>query len=134
MVVDDTSDDLMLFQRAVNQGDTVREIKLTEARSAETALRKMALPSVVPDLIFLDLHLAELSGMDLLQMLKESERTRHVPVIILTGNENGALIKAAISEGASSYIFKDGDPEVYFSALRAVLVYWVDYHQVPPYR
>jgi len=131
MVVDDTSDDLMLFQRAVNQNDTVKEIKLTEVRSAEAALRKLAAPSQLPDLIFLDLHLDLMSGLDLLKELKASKRTQHIPVIVTSGNEGDISIMEAVREGASSYIFKDFDFEEYYSTLRAVIVYWVDYNQIP---
>jgi PleD family two-component response regulator len=131
MVIDDSSDDLMLFQRAVNKDDTVKEIKLTEVRSSESALKKLKSPSRPPDLIFLDLHLADISGVKLLKILKGSGRTMHIPVIVTTGNEGSVSIIEAMSEGASSYIFKDYDLEEYFSTLRAIIVYWVDYHQLP---
>jgi len=131
MVVDDTSDDLMLFQRAVSKNDTLREIKLVEVRSAESALAEIAMPNVLPDLLFVDLHLGIMSGLDLLKELKASERTRHIPVIITSRNEGSVSIMDAMREGASSYVFKDFDDEDYYSNLRAIIVYWVDYHKVP---
>jgi DNA-binding response OmpR family regulator len=59
-----------------------------------------------PDLILLDQVLPDLSGNDILKKLKLDEKTKNIPVIILSNFSQEELVKEAINEGAVDYIFK----------------------------
>jgi len=59
-----------------------------------------------PNLILLDQVLPDLSGNDILKQLKLDEKTKNIPVIILSNFSQEELVKEAINAGASDYVFK----------------------------
>ncbi len=59
-----------------------------------------------PDLVLLDLQMPGLGGMDVIQSLKAQDKTRDIPVIILSASKREADINAAKSAGAVDYISK----------------------------
>lgn len=89
------------------------------AASGEAALD--LLERSVPDLILLDLMLPGLDGLDVCRRLKQDERTRSVPVIMLTARGEDADIVAGLELGADDYITKPFSPRVLVARLRAVL-------------
>ncbi len=60
----------------------------------------------IPDLILLDLVLPKMHGLDLLARLREGEKTKDIPVIVLTNIEGVQEIERAISLGARAYLVK----------------------------
>jgi DNA-binding response OmpR family regulator len=63
-----------------------------------------------PQLILLDLMLPKLNGIDVCRILKGSETTRRIPVVILTAKSNDEAKKGAASAGADGYLLKPFDP------------------------
>lgn len=59
-----------------------------------------------PDLVLLDLILPKLNGFEVLEKLKDNEKTQHIPVIILTNLERAEDINKAIELGATTYLVK----------------------------
>ncbi len=59
-----------------------------------------------PDLILLDQVLPDMQGNEVLSELKKDEKTKGIPVVILSNFSQEELVKQAINEGASDYIFK----------------------------
>jgi DNA-binding response OmpR family regulator len=87
-------------------GDLLRGegYEVISAIDGETGLRLAK--ETTPDLILLDLILPKIHGLTLLKMLKEEERTKDIPVIILTNLENVEDIEKAIEMGATTYLVK----------------------------
>ncbi len=59
-----------------------------------------------PDIILLDQVLPDMSGNDILKILKQDEATKAIPVILLSNFSQEELVKGAIDEGAVDYLFK----------------------------
>ena len=59
-----------------------------------------------PDLILLDLILPKINGFEVLEKIKSSEKTKNIPVIILTNLENSADIQRVLELGAFDYLVK----------------------------
>ncbi|MBI4424081.1 MAG: response regulator [Elusimicrobia bacterium] len=112
-------DDVML-QRVLR--DTLKpegfEVELCgEGETAlETARRQK------PDLAVLDMNLPGISGLDVCRQLKADAATRHIPVIILTGEAREASLKIeSLDSGADDYLFKPLGGKALLSRIRAIL-------------
>jgi two-component system, response regulator len=83
----------------------------------------------VPALILLDLKLPKLGGLEVLQKVREDERTRLVPVVILTSSSEEEDIVASLKYGANSYVRKPVDFGRFVEQLQRLQVYWMLVHE-----
>ena len=83
----------------------------------------------VPALVLLDLKLPKLCGIDVLRRIRSDERTRHVPVVILTSSSEEADIAASLESGANSYVRKPVDFGHFVEQLQRLQVYWLLVHE-----
>jgi two-component system, response regulator len=86
-----------------------------------------------PKVILLDLKLPKMSGLDVLRVLKQDERTRVIPVVIVTSSREDPDTKAAYALGANSYVVKPVDFEAFMEAMSHLGFYWLLVNQ-PPYK
>src|SRR5256884_7996988 len=86
---------------------------------------------VTPRVILLDLNLPKVDGLEVLRRLKADERTRALPVVVLTSSREEPDIAAAYRLGANSYIVKPVDFEAFARAVSDVGVYWVRLDELP---
>ncbi len=87
---------------------------------------------IVPDLILLDLKMPKLNGLEVLQRLRSDERTRLIPVVILTTSDEKQDMVNGYNLGANSYIRKPVDSEDFNRALEQLGVYWITLNEPPP--
>ena len=78
-----------------------------------------------PRVVLLDLKLPKVDGLEVLRRLKADERTRSLPVVLLTSSRELPDIAAAYRLGANSYIVKPVDFEAFAQAVSHVGSYWV---------
>jgi CheY-like chemotaxis protein len=64
-----------------------------------------------PDLIFLDVRIPKIDGWELCRILKNEPRTRHIPIVMLTGCEQPAQAEYGKACGADAYLTKPWDPK-----------------------
>ena len=86
---------------------------------------------VVPKVVLLDLKLPKVDGLEVLRRLKADERTRTIPVVILTSSREEPDIAAAYRLGANSYIVKPVDFESFARAVSEVGLYWLLLNEQP---
>lgn len=77
-----------------------------------------AINELLPDLVLLDLHLPDMSGIDVLKQIKADEKTNSIPVVVLTANAIPDAIKETMRSGASAYITKPFDIDQLFEAIK----------------
>lgn len=77
--------------------------------------------SLLPDLIILDLMLPGIDGLEVCRLLKQDERTRHIPIVMLTAKGEEADIVTGLELGADDYITKPFSPKVMVARVRTVL-------------
>lgn len=107
---------------------TVEFVRLCLSREgfkvSSTGLGKEAvkmIKQIKPDLIVLDLILPDMNGMDICQMTKKDESTKHIPIVMLTLKGEEADIVKGLEEGADDYILKPFSPNIFIARINAVL-------------
>lgn len=82
-------------------------------------------PRDLPELILLDMHLPRLNGLEVLRCLRAEERTRRLPVVMLTSSNEEQERLEACKSGADSYLHKPVDYDQYFETIRQLCRYWL---------
>lgn len=104
MVVDDEPDIVKLVKISLEMAN----FEVIEAFSGVEALEKTQ--GVVPDLFLLDIMMPDMNGYEVCEKLKEDDRTRDVPVVMLTAKGQKGDAEQGLKVGADDYIIKPFDP------------------------
>ena len=80
--------------------------------------------SIQPKIILLDINLPLISGMEILQMIKNDERTKNIPVVILTSSRDSQDISQGYTLGANSYIVKPVEYKAFSKTITELGLYW----------
>ena len=98
--------------------------KIIEANNGEDALAALERKDSLPDIILLDLNMPKINGLEFLQILKNDERLRYIPTIILTTSNNQRDLLECYKLGIAGYILKPLKYEDYVSKIEKLLRYW----------
>ena len=124
LLVEDNSDDEQLTLRAMRQSEVPNIIRV--ARDGAEALDHLFCDGArLPDLVLLDLKLPKVSGLEVLQRLRTDERTRSLPVVVLTSSDEERDIVESYNLGANSFIRKPVDFDEFIDAVRQLGLYWL---------
>ena len=93
--------------------------EVNQALSGEKALQ--VIENNLPNLVLLDLMLPGINGLDLCRIFKQNDRTKAIPVIMLTAKSEDADIVAGLEMGAEDYITKPFSPRVLVARVRTIL-------------
>lgn len=90
--------------------------------------------SFTPKVILLDLKLPRVGGLEILKQVKTDERTKSIPVVILTSSKEDSDLIEGYNLGVNSYIVKPVNFESFAKAISELGMYWVILNQQPPIR
>ncbi|MEH1795304.1 MULTISPECIES: response regulator [unclassified Nostoc] len=138
LLVEDNPDDEALTLRALKKNNIMNEVVV--ARDGVEALdflfgkgvyadRDM---SVMPNLILLDLKLPKMDGLEVLRQLRTEDKTKILPVVILTSSKEEQDLINGYSLGANSYVRKPVDFSQFSEAVRQLGLYWFVLNESPP--
>lgn len=135
LMVEDNPDDEELTLLALRQYRLANEIVV--ARDGEEALDYLfgrgayagRDTSEVPQLVLLDINLPKLNGIEVLEAIRADERTRYVPVVMLTTSREERDLVGSYRLGANSYIVKPVDFAQFTEAVRQLEMYWLVLNQ-----
>lgn len=112
-------DDVML-QRVLRDNLKPEGFEVLLFGDGESALARVAQDK--PDLAILDMNLPGLSGLDICRRLKADPATRHIPVLILTGEARDTALKVqTLDAGADDYLFKPLSGKALLARVRQIL-------------
>jgi DNA-binding response OmpR family regulator len=89
---------------------------------------------VMPQVVMLDLKLPRLDGLEVLRRIRSDERTRFLPVVILTSSDEERDRLNGYRYGANSYVRKPVDYDHFAEAIRQLGLYWLFLNEPPPTR
>lgn len=138
LLVEDNPDDVELTLRAFERSNVANEIVI--AKDGREALDYLFASGAygdrddasTPEVVLLDLKLPKIDGLEVLRRLRADDRTRRLPVVILTSsNEEQDLIRS-YNLGANSFVRKPVDFAEFVKAARQLGLYWLVLNEPPP--
>jgi two-component system response regulator len=134
LLVDDNPDDIALTLRAFRTNNITNQVDV--ASDGEEALDYL-LPDgeqhPKPVLLLLDINLPKVSGLEVLRRIRDHDRTRYLPVVVLSTSSEDRDIVESYNLGANSYVRKPVVFSEFVDAVRVLGLYWLLVNQsVPP--
>ncbi len=138
LLVEDNPDDEALTLRALQKNNIRNEVIIV--RDGEQALHYLFGEGAyagrdvtqMPQVVLLDLKLPKISGLEVLRRLRATERTRFLPVVILTTSNEDQDRLQGYSLGANSYVRKPVEFYKFIEAVRQLGLYWLILNEPAP--
>ena len=107
MLVEDSEGDVFIFRRAMREARLLNEVVVfDDGKDALDWITDDRTDEELPGIIFLDINMPRLSGFDVLKKLKQSDRVKGIPVVMLTISQEEEDIVRSYDYGAVSFISK----------------------------
>ena len=103
LLAEDDEDDIFIFEQALLEIGYPVDLKVV--RDGSDVMEQLS-NDIPPDLVFLDINMPKVNGIECLQIIKRSVGLPHVPIIFLSTNASGILIEEVKTTGAQGYIAK----------------------------
>lgn len=137
LLVDDDADCRMLIRDAITErADTYVIYEACNGAQALDLLARKGGPDQdeLPSLIFMDVEMPVLDGLETLKRIKSDPRLKHIPIIMMTGVSDEEHMRRAAEYGANSYTLKPADADRFLTTVAASTAYWLSVHQYPQQR
>jgi two-component system response regulator len=138
LLVEDNPNDEELTLRALKKNNILNKVIVVRdgAEALDYLFTRGAYasrdPAEMPQLVLLDLNLPKIGGLEVLQSLRADERTKLIPIVILTSSREDRDLIAGYTSGANSYIVKPVDFLQFSEAVRQLGLYWLVLNQPAP--
>ena len=132
LLVEDNEGDIVLTSEAFEESSC--KVNIQVARNGKEAINilfDLNEDTQLPDLILLDINLPLLNGHEVLKKIKENEKTKHIPVIILTTSSAISDINLTYENYANCFITKPADINDFFETINVLCNYWFKISKLP---
>lgn len=134
LLVEDDPNDAKLTMLALEaRGFGDRVIHVSDGTEAIDYVSSMRDPHELPRLILLDLNLRKMSGLHVLRQLKSDERTKGIPIVILTSSQLAIELVESYQIGVNSYVIKPVDGDKFAEIIAQISHYWLVVNETLPY-
>jgi two-component system response regulator len=137
LIVEDNPNDAELTLRALRKHNLLNEVYIAEDGQealdfvfceGKFASRNISSPLKV---IFLDLKLPKISGLEVLERIKSNPKTKKLPVVIVTSSKEDPDIKAAYQLGTNGYVVKPVDFNDFIKVIQNTGLFWLLVNESP---
>lgn len=135
LLVEDNAADAELTQRALRRAQPSPAV--VHVQDGQQALEwlfddcRVGSPACHPRLVLLDLKLPKVDGLEVLRAIRADERTRQLPVVLLTSSAERRDIHGSYALGVNSYIVKPVEFERFIADVTALGHYWLTVNRQP---
>jgi two-component system, response regulator len=138
LLVEDSPDDVELARRAFGKSHIASTIVV--ARDGAEALEYLFATGahagrdarILPEVVLLDLKLPRIDGLEVLGRIRADERTRRIPVVILTSSNEAQDVIRGYNLGANSFVRKPVGFAQFLEAAQQIGLYWLELNEAPP--
>ena len=135
LLIEDNPDDVELTLRALSRSNIANEVLV--ARDGAEAIEMLhgsedTEASPLPAVVLLDIKLPKIDGIEVLQRIRAHDRTKLIPVVILTSSNEQRDLVAGYSHGCNSYVRKPVSFDQFLEASRQLGLYWLILNEPPP--
>ena len=137
LLVEDNPDDIDLTLRAFKKNNVANEVivKRDGAEALDFFFGKDGIANEggtgLPAVILLDLKLPKIDGLEVLKKIRADDRTKLIPIVILTSSKEQADIVKGYKQGCNSYIRKPVDFNQFAEAIKQLGLYWLVLNEAP---
>ena len=137
LLVEDNPQDVVLMLRALKKRNIANPIQVVTdgAEALDFIFCRGAFETRdlvnLPRVILLDLKLPKVNGLEVLEKIRADERTKTIPVVVVTSSKEDPDVKSAYALGANSYIVKPLDFESFVESMSTLGFYWLMMNQPP---
>ena len=134
LLVEDRSSDEALTIRALKKSNILNDIVVAHdgAEALELLLGEGSEQSAPPSLVLLDLKLPKVGGLEVLRRIRANDRTRLVPVVILTSSKEQEDVLEGYRGGANAYVRKPVKFAEFADAVKTLGLFWLLLNELPP--
>jgi two-component system response regulator len=140
LLIEDNIDDERLTLRALRKNNIMNEVVV--ACDGQEAIDYLFASgsfsgrdtSVMPAVVILDLKLPKLNGLEVLKLIRADDRTKRLPVVVLTASDDDNAVDESYACGANSFIKKPNDPQDFSEMVLQVAMYWLLLNRTTPER
>lgn len=129
LLVEDTPADEELTLRSLRKVNLANRIHV--ARDGVEALDFLFQDQGKPKVVLLDLKLPKIDGLEVLRRIKADERTRNIPVVVVTSSREDSDLEEAYRLGVNSYVVKPVEFGAFGEAVARLGLYWILQNRAP---
>jgi two-component system response regulator len=137
LIVEDSPDDVELMMRALKQNNLANQVQICE--DGQEALDYLFCEGAhaqrseckSPKVVFLDLKLPKVDGLEVLRRIKSNESTKTVPIVIVTSSQEEPDLQECYRLGANSYVVKPVDFDSFLKVISDLGFYWLVVNKQP---
>lgn len=135
LLIEDNPGDVRLTEEVLRESGA--DCKLTTIRDPEEALSLLRGQGdreqrAIPEIIFLDLNLPKLSGLEIIERIRTTEGLSHVPIVILSSSQNPEDIRRAYKLGGNCFVRKPTSLDDFIHSITTCYEFWCNIVVLPP--
>jgi len=132
LLVEDNEGDILLTTEAFEESRIINKIAaIRDGKAAINFFEGLKNKEEIPNLVLLDINLPKMSGHEVLMYIKNSEKYKSIPVIMLTTSSSEKDILACYENHVNCYITKPIDVTDFMKAITKIEDFWINIVSIP---